>query len=106
MASATQLQPALAATCDQRSFIQKLLIDALSWEIPEAAEQVEDIAYGWSQEDLRANELDKHLVEGSVWQLQKLSANHSMSRRSRRSSTRNTPWPSPKSRARSNPRPV
>lgn len=75
MASATQLQTALAATRDQRSFIQKLLIDALCWEIPEDAEEVGEISYGWSQEDLRASELDKHLVDGSVWQLQRLNTN-------------------------------
>ena len=34
------------------------------------AQQVDDIAYGWSQSDLNAAGLERNLVEGSIWQIQ------------------------------------
>jgi hypothetical protein len=64
------LEKALRKVRDQRTFLQALLVDALNWPLPENAEQIEDIAFGWTQEDLRARELDKKLLDGSVWQLQ------------------------------------
>ncbi|MEX2173923.1 MAG: DNA methyltransferase [Pirellulaceae bacterium] len=71
----TRIQEALSHVRDQRSFLQALLIDALGWEVPEVAERIEDIAFGWSPEELRAAELTKHLIDGSVWQLQSLRKN-------------------------------
>jgi len=70
--SSLRIQQALERVRDQRSFLQALLIDALGWEVPEVAERIEDIAFGWSQEELRTADLSKHLLDGSVWQLQSL----------------------------------
>jgi len=70
--SSPRIQQALERVRDQRSFLQGLLIDALGWEIPETAERIEDIAFGWTQEELRTADLTKHLIDGSVWQLQAL----------------------------------
>jgi hypothetical protein len=67
-----RIQQALERIRDQRSFLQELLIDALNWEVPEKAEAVEEISFGWSQAELRAADLTKHLIDGSVWQLQSL----------------------------------
>src|SRR5205807_727089 len=35
--------------------------------------QIEEIAYSWTQDDLRTSDLEKHIVEGSIWQLQRSS---------------------------------
>ena len=34
--------------------------------------KVEDIAYGWSKDDLQIEEMDKHFVDGQIWQIQPL----------------------------------
>ena len=67
-----RIQQALERVRDQRTFLQELLIDALNWEVPEAAESVDEISFGWSQAELRAADLTRHLIDGSVWQLQSL----------------------------------
>ncbi len=69
-----QIEHALHAVRDQSSFVQRLLIDALGWPIDESAEEVNDIAYYWSQDELRASGLEKNLVDGQIWQIQPLSS--------------------------------
>ena len=75
IASAHQIEQALRAVKDQSSFIQRLLIDALQWPIDESAAEVNDIAYYWSQDELRAEGLNKDLVDGRIWQIQPLTGN-------------------------------
>jgi len=65
-----QIESALKQVRDQSSFIQRLLIDALGWRIPEDIEWIEDISYGWTQEELRTAELDRQIVQGQVCQVQ------------------------------------
>jgi hypothetical protein len=66
------LQQALQHTRDRRSFLQRLLIDALHWPIPDHVSEPEEISFAWSAADLRADDLTKPLVDGQVWQIQSL----------------------------------
>ena len=70
-----KIEDALQDVRDQSSFIQRLLIDALGWPIDETAAEVNDIAYYWTKEELRAGGLDERLVDGRIWQIQPLAAN-------------------------------
>ncbi|MHB8653689.1 MAG: Eco57I restriction-modification methylase domain-containing protein [Terriglobia bacterium] len=63
------IQAALKQVRDQQSFFNVLLAKTLDWPIRNVS-QVEDIAYGWSAEDLNATHLEKDLLSGSIWQLQ------------------------------------
>src|SRR5690606_10594252 len=69
MPSPSQIEDALGAIRDQRSFFERLLRDTLEWPVDPDAESIEEIAYRWSAEDLRAEGLTKHLIEGQVWQI-------------------------------------
>jgi hypothetical protein len=69
-----KIEQALRAVKDQGSFAQRLLIEALGWPIDESAAEVNDIAYYWSQDELRASGLEKSLVDGQIWQIQPLAA--------------------------------
>jgi len=68
-----QIQQAVQAVSDQQSFINVLLRQALGWEIPEGIGDVEQIAYQWPIEELRAEGLDEKIVDGQVWQIQPLN---------------------------------
>ncbi|HEY3966340.1 MAG TPA: DNA methyltransferase [Planctomycetaceae bacterium] len=65
-----KIDQALTDVCDQSSFVQRLLVDALNWPIDSKAERIEDISYGWTQDELRAVELEKYVVEGQISQIQ------------------------------------
>ena len=75
MPIAEQIQRAITNVHDQRSFIQNLLIDTLGWQIPDGIEQIEDIAFGWTQEELGTNDLDQQLVDGQIFQIQSMIDN-------------------------------
>lgn len=75
MASPHQIDLALHEVHDQASFLQRLLIETLDWPVTNCAESVEDISYGWTQDELRVAELDRKVVDGHVWQLQPLTGN-------------------------------
>jgi hypothetical protein len=75
MPSPQQIDQALRQVRDQSSFIQTLLFDTLKWPNIESAKRVEDISYGWTQDELRTAELDRKIVDGQVWQLQPLEGN-------------------------------
>lgn len=70
MPTPEQIQKAIQQTTDQQSFIQGLLQEALSWPIPKEVGGVEDIAYAWSSDDLKAEGLKKRIVDGQIWQVQ------------------------------------
>lgn len=73
MPTPLEIQQAIESVTDQETFIQKLLIATLEWQIPGSIEDIEDITYKWEQDDLRAKGLDEHLVGGSVLQLMKMT---------------------------------
>jgi len=75
MADPTKIENAIRRVRNQKSFIRKLLIDALGWDIDERAKEVEEIAFEWSAEELRANDLDKHLVDGTIRQIRLFKGN-------------------------------
>jgi hypothetical protein len=68
------IQQAINQVRDQQSFFNVLLAKTLEWPVAKT-EQIEDIAYGWSQKDLNAAGLEKELVEGSIWQIQPAEQN-------------------------------
>jgi hypothetical protein len=74
MPTPEQIQQAIQQVKSQRSFMQVLLCDTLGWQIPEQAEDIGDIAYTWSADELNAQGLDQKVVNGRVWQIQPLSA--------------------------------
>lgn len=70
MATPQQIQQTIEAVNDQQSFIQKLLIDTLAWQIPAGVEEIEDISYGWTQDQLNAEDLDQDVIGGQIYQIQ------------------------------------
>ena len=72
MSLAKRVESALTLCRGQKSFLQELLHGTLDWPIKDIRD-IEEIAYSWSAEDLKAaGHLDPHLVEGSAWQIQPL----------------------------------
>ena len=63
------LQDALPRVVDQQSFFKVLLGSTLDWPTQDV-DRIEDIAYGWTGNDLRAADLNRTLLDGSVWQIQ------------------------------------
>jgi len=74
MPTPQEVEQAISGVHDQASFIQALLIDCLHWPVGEEAESLDDISYGWSSEELRAEGLDRHVVDGRIFQIQPLRA--------------------------------
>ena len=64
-----EIQTALGQVHDQPSFFNLLLARALNWPTSDVA-KIEDIAYGWSAEELNAAHLQRDLLHGSIWQIQ------------------------------------
>ncbi len=75
MADPRKIEQAVKRVRNQKAFIQDLLIDALGWDIDERAEDVEDISFEWSAEELRADGLDKHIVDGTIRQIRPFKGN-------------------------------
>jgi hypothetical protein len=63
------IEAALKRVADQQSFFNVLLAETLAWPTRDV-QQIEEIAYGWSSDDLKAANLDKDLLDGSIWQIQ------------------------------------
>jgi adenine-specific DNA-methyltransferase len=74
MAPQRKIQAAISQVRDERTFFETLLGETLGWPLGEVGE-VEDIAYAWSEEDLRAADLERGVVEGRAWQIQPLIQN-------------------------------
>jgi hypothetical protein len=70
MVAPQDIEKAVKNVTDQESFLQKLLVGALEWEIPEGVERIDDVALGWSADELRARGLEERLVAGRAWQIQ------------------------------------
>jgi hypothetical protein len=69
MSDAHTIEKALARVRNQASFIQELLVGALSWPIEGNAKLIEDIAYEWTETELRAAGLGEKIVGGKAYQV-------------------------------------
>jgi type I restriction-modification system DNA methylase subunit len=69
MPTSQQIERILKQVHDQKSFFKDLLATTLEWPLADV-QQIDDIAYGWSQSDLNATGLERSLIEGSIWQIQ------------------------------------
>ncbi|MBN1930680.1 MAG: Eco57I restriction-modification methylase domain-containing protein [Desulfobacterales bacterium] len=72
MVTPQEIEDALQSVKDQPSFLNKLLTETLGWPMAGQIENLEDISYSWSAEELRAEGLEKKVVDGKVYQLQPL----------------------------------
>jgi len=75
MVTPEQIQQAINKIGDQRSFIQKFLVDALGWPIPEVITDMEDMSHEWSDDDLSVDNLTNDILRGPVLQLQRITPN-------------------------------
>jgi hypothetical protein len=66
-----RIEDALGRVNDQESFLQVLLAETLDWPLREQTKEVEDASFGWTAEELRASDLDKHIVDSHIWQLRR-----------------------------------
>jgi len=64
-----KIYQALQKVHDQRTFLNDLLLDSLEWPVEEGIENIEDISFVWTGEELRAMDLDEHIAEGEILQL-------------------------------------
>lgn len=69
------LESKIRQSTDFRSFVSNLLVDALQWPLTDEVESVEDIAFDWTEKDLRAQGLDKHLVDAAVRHIRPFTSN-------------------------------
>src|ERR1700722_568277 len=69
MAAPKDIEKAIHRVTDQRTFVRGLLADTLEWPIPEQIEDLHELGYGWTPEELRAQSLGPDLLDGHVWQI-------------------------------------
>src|SRR5438067_13671008 len=70
MMTRRRIEPLAVASADgQESLLRGLLADTLEWPIPDDIDDLHDLAYGRTEEDLRAQGLERHLLDGHVWQV-------------------------------------
>jgi hypothetical protein len=74
MVAPKDIERAIARVTDQESFVRGLLAETLEWPIPDHLTRIDDIAYGWSEDDLRAQGLNAQLLDGQIWQFQPFQA--------------------------------
>src|SRR5262245_12371215 len=74
MAKSHDLSRAVQAVTDRKRLLRDLLAETLEWPIPEDVKHPQELGYGWTEDDLRAQGLRRELLEGQVWQLQLRSA--------------------------------
>lgn len=75
MPSAEQIQQAIHNVTDQRSFIDNLLRQTLNWPIDLNFENIGEISYEWTDEELNAAGLSRNNLTGPVLQMQSLIQN-------------------------------
>ncbi len=75
MATNQQIEQAVKAVHDQKTFIQILLKDTLDWQVQDEAEGIDDISYDWSPEEIKAKGLSEKLKDGTIRQIQPLHEN-------------------------------
>ena len=69
MVDARAIERAVRRVKDQTTFVQELLVDALDWPIDERTEAIDDVAYEWSEEELRISGLSANIVDGKAYQI-------------------------------------
>ncbi len=69
MVAPADIASAIHRITDRTSFLRGLLGDTLEWPIPEAIEELHELGYGWTADDLRACGLERDLLDGHVWQI-------------------------------------
>src|SRR5882672_5250576 len=69
-----RVKSAIARCVDQKSFLRNLLYETLNWPV-DRADSLEELAYSWSADELRATGLEKTVVDARAWQLRRLEAN-------------------------------
>ncbi len=72
MVTCENLEETLKQVRDQQSFLHNLLAGHLHWPIDPDITDLGEIAFEWSEDELKARGLSKHLVDGKVLQLQPL----------------------------------
>lgn len=70
-----QIQQAIRNVTDQRSFIDGLLHQTLNWPIDLDFENIGDISYEWTDDELNAAGLSRSILTGPVLQMQSLIQN-------------------------------
>ena len=73
MSLAERIEVALKNTRDFDSFIHGMLSDVLQWPIAQGLREIGDIGFAWTAEELKALDLEQHVLEGQIWQIQPLS---------------------------------
>lgn len=76
MPTPEQIQQAIRNVTDQRSFIDRLLRETLSWPIHLDFESIEDITYEWTDDELNTVGLSRDILAGPVLQMQSLEQDH------------------------------
>ena len=66
-----RIEDALGRVNNQETFLQTLLAETLGWPLRETAKEIEDASFEWTAEELRASDLDKHVVDSHIWQLRR-----------------------------------
>ena len=73
MATPQQIYDGIQSVHDRKSFVHHLLTGALGWPIPDGIDDIGDISFEWSGDDLQADGLDDRLVDGRVYQIRPLA---------------------------------
>lgn len=66
------IEAALHDVVDLKTFVDVLLRNQLGWPIEQEVTQLDDIAFEWTEDELKAKGLSKHLTEGKIFQIQPL----------------------------------
>lgn len=75
MASPQEIYEVIQSVRNQADFVQKLLRDTLGWPIPENVQDISDIGFEWTEEDLNAAGLEQAIIEGQIYQIPNLAEN-------------------------------
>jgi len=73
MATPQQIYDGIQSVHDRQSFVHHLLTGALGWPIPDGIDDIGEISFEWSGDDLQADGLDDRLVDGRVYQIRPLA---------------------------------
>ncbi|MCY3845726.1 MAG: Eco57I restriction-modification methylase domain-containing protein [Acidobacteria bacterium] len=63
------VEQAVRRVTDQATFVQALLVEALGWPIDASVHAISDVAYEWSDEELRLSGLRANIVDGKAYQI-------------------------------------
>ncbi|MBI3461761.1 MAG: hypothetical protein HY000_01690, partial [Planctomycetes bacterium] len=69
MPTPQEISDAIHRVRDHATLIEHLLSRTLQWPIEDRIQKIDDIAFGWTAEELRAESLGDYLVDGQAWQI-------------------------------------